>query len=178
MARSLAYLMLLFTYVYASCAFVFSSQRNAIAKRGQAELLTMKTARVKVSSSLLMRDASSAYWFKVGDTVEVVEDVLKAGINLKGRVGTVTETWEKCDVDPTCCCAEFVDAGFAVHVEFRELDKEGDDLFIHFFAEDELKKSKDVVPFDGMSCTAFKLKQLNVGQKPRSLASYDPSDDS
>lgn len=49
-----------------------------------------------------MRDRSSANWFNVGDSVRVVDDVMKAGTNLRGRVGTVIETWEKCDVDPTC----------------------------------------------------------------------------
>ena len=44
--------------------------------------------------------------------MRVVDDVEKAGINLRGRVGTVKETWTKCKVDPTCCCAEFVDDGF------------------------------------------------------------------
>jgi len=62
-------------------------------------------------SLIVMRDASASYWFQVGDSVRVMEDVQKAGVSLKGRVGTVCETWEKCDVDPTCCCAEQVDVG-------------------------------------------------------------------
>ena len=42
-------------------------------------------------NTLTMRDASASYWFQVGDTVEVVQDVLKAHgtINLRGKVGTV-----------------------------------------------------------------------------------------
>ena len=101
------------------------------------------------------------------------------------------KTWEKCDVDPTCCCAEFVDTGFAVHVKFEDDGKFGDgDSFIHFFAEEELLKvteeplaqqskpdgPESVIAFDGMSCKAFKLEQLgSVGQKPRSIANYDPN---
>ena len=50
------------------------------------------------TSLLVMRDASASYWFTVGNTVRVVEDVDKAGVNLKGRTGKVVETWEKCDV--------------------------------------------------------------------------------
>mmetsp|Transcript_2170 Transcript_2170/g.4710 ORF Transcript_2170/g.4710 Transcript_2170/m.4710 type:complete len:226 (-) Transcript_2170:578-1255(-) len=93
------------------------------------------------SSSLSMRDRSSSYWFSVGDTVRVVEDVFCGGggssnkngntnakkkkKNLKGRTGTVVETWEKCDVDPTCCCAEQVDTNMAVRVAFAGTDADG-----------------------------------------------------
>jgi len=134
-----------------------------------------------------MRDASASYWFQVGDSVEVVEDVLKAGVNLRGRCGTVKETWEKCDVDPTCCCQ--VDTGMAVRVAFDDVDGD-DDGFFHYFAEDELVKVTEIaeaqvaevvspttaeqIPFDGMSCVAFKLEQLG-SNKPRGIASYDPS---
>jgi hypothetical protein len=105
-----------------------------------------------------MRDRSSSYWFNVGDVVEVVaDDVTKSGVgNLKGKVGTVIETWEKCDVDPTCCCAEQVDVNMAVRVEFV-LGQGGDDhdeavtlqssvanpKFQHYFAESEIAKLQD-----------------------------------
>jgi len=160
------------------------------------EMRRVKNQRKSFSRcTLQMRDASSANWFKVGDRVRVVEDVEKAGVNLKGKVGCVVETWEKCDVDPTCCCAEFVDTGFAVHVKFEATNIPGGrDSFIHFFAEDELLKVKEekvvsdedtekefgesgvTSAFDGMSCKAFKLDQLeSSGQKPRSIFGYDPS---
>ena len=42
---------------------------------------------------------------KTGDKVKVVSSVMKGGFDLNGREGVVIETWEKCDVDPTCCCA-------------------------------------------------------------------------
>lgn len=136
-----------------------------------------------------------AYWFRIGDTVEVVEDVPKAGISLRGRIGTVVETWEKCDVDPTCCCAEQVDVGMAVRVKFEGKDPSTikDSLFVtehftHYFAEEELLKitvpdstilsgdqeKKGPVPFDGLSCTAFKLDKLATG-KPRKLSSFEPT---
>lgn len=97
-----------------------------------------------------MRDASCAYWFNVGDKVKVTSSVIKAGIDLRGRIGQVINTWEKCDVDPTCCCAEFVDDNFAVTVKFdgkidlnvatEEEFIKGVDMFTHFFNEDELVK--------------------------------------
>jgi len=130
---------------------------------------------------MTMRDLSASYWFKAGDRVEVVEDVLKAGISLRGRVGTVVETWEKCKIDPACCCSEQVDTGMAVRVQFADpLENNDEGPFLHYFAEDELAKAKPSttdepqVAFDGMSCVAFKLDQLS-SDKPRGIASYDPS---
>mmetsp|Transcript_8533 Transcript_8533/g.23061 ORF Transcript_8533/g.23061 Transcript_8533/m.23061 type:complete len:191 (-) Transcript_8533:40-612(-) len=111
-------------------------------------------------SAVVMRDTSASYWFTAGDTVRVVEDVTKAGHNLKDRIGTVVETWEKCEVDPTCCCAEQVDNCMAVRVEFKgseagdeitgddDADSSddsrsgNDDGFFFHFAEDELIKVK------------------------------------
>ena len=92
------------------------------------------------------RDASASYWFQLGDTVKVVaDDVEKAGTNLRDRVGTVIETWEKCDVDPTCCCAEQVDVNMAVRVKFDDKDdnasSEEDTSFTYYFAEEELDKA-------------------------------------
>ena len=99
---------------------------------------------------MLMRDASSAYWFKAGDKVQVISSVFKSGNDLAGREGIVIETWEKCDVDPTCCCAEFVDENSAVHVKFKGSINTVDDEdetnkileFQHYFAEGELEKVK------------------------------------
>lgn len=84
--------------------------------------------------------------------VQVIEDVLKGPQNLKGRTGRVVETWEKCDVDPTCCCAEQVDTDMAVRVLFRDQVSKDDDqseetetsddsaVFYFYFAEEELVK--------------------------------------
>jgi hypothetical protein len=138
-----------------------------------------------------MRDLSASYWFQAGDAVKVVDDVMKAGSNLRERQGVVVQTWEKCDVDPTCCCAEQVDLGMAVRVEFQgsEQAADGEGSFDHYFAEEELIKqpkeetkvviqdvSEDTqVAFDGMTCKAFKLDQLQLDKKPRKLASFEPS---
>jgi hypothetical protein len=138
-------------------------------------------------NSMHMKDASSSYWFSAGDYVEVISHVTKSGIDLKGRRGRVVETWEKCDVDPTCCCAEFVDDNFAVLVKFQGSidlnpeDENGEDMldsFTHHFHEDELRKVEkdlgtDVVPFDGMSCMAFKLNQLKMGQQSQRVTEYE-----
>ena len=105
--------------------------------------------RLQKSSSssrwLFMRDRSASYWFDVGDTVKVVADVWTGSKannnqqNLKGRIGSVVQTWEKCDVDPTCCCAEQVDTNMAVRVAFDK-DSDNEEKFVYYFAEDELKK--------------------------------------
>jgi len=137
-------------------------------------------------SIVTMRDASSAYWFNVGDSVRVVDDVMKAGTSLKGRAGTVVETWEKCDVDPTCCCAEQVDIGMAVRVEFpgTETDTSESGSFMHYFAEEELTKANEVEEtssstdgalFDGRSCKAFKLDHLKMGEQAKRIAAFEES---
>jgi hypothetical protein len=94
---------------------------------------------------LMMRDVSASYWFRVGDKVQVVQDVYKGNSNLNQRIGTVREAWEKCDIDPTCCCAEQVDTGMAVKVEFEVTtdSEEGGASMFHHFAEDELIKLTD-----------------------------------
>lgn len=95
----------------------------------------------------LFMDHSSATVFKVGDEVTVVEDVMKAGKNLRGRSGEVIDTWETCDVDPTCCCAEWVDDGLSVHVRFvaEENALFANNTFIHYFAESELVMKQEPV---------------------------------
>ena len=142
---------------------------------------------------LFMADHSSVTSLSVGDTVTVIEDVLKAGKNLRGLSGTVIETWEKCDVDPTCCCAEFVDENLAVHVRFNAVEDNeffGNDTFVHYFAEAELAKEKEeecvedqggesgaasITAFDGLSCTAFKLDKLKMGEQARRIAKFEES---
>ena len=151
-------------------------------------------------NDLVMRDISASYWFKAGDSVRVIEDVTRAGQSLKGMVGKVIETWEKCDVDPTCCCAEQVDCAMAVRVEFSTIEEPGfrsainEETFFHFFAEEELVKvqldetqqpqssqsdivgrnQEDSMPFDGKTCKAFKLEQLGIDKRRRGIAAFEP----
>jgi hypothetical protein len=166
-------------------------------------LTTLSTSRKILSNrnkvTLKMRDASCAYWFNVGESVKVTSTVIKAGIDLRGRTGQVINTWEKCEVDPTCCCAEFVDDNFAVTVKFdgkADLTAANGEEFIkgidtgaftHFFNEDELVKVQEndnheemtsiPVAFDGMSCKAFKLDQLKMGKQAQRLSAYEASVD-
>lgn len=182
---------------------------------------------------ITMRDRSASYWFTVGDTVRVVaDDVEKAGFNLHHRVGRVVQTWEKCDVDPTCCCAEQVDLNMAVRVEFNGTESDpsvAGTSFLHYFGEIELIQVKEEegesseqpgkgeattvlftwnrwhpfssfsvsssrrhslfsqnhaddaddrdtsLPFDGMSCSAFKMDHLqSASHTKRGIFSYEP----
>jgi hypothetical protein len=57
---------------------------------------------------------------------------------------------------------------------------------MHYFAEEELMRVKadeledsgdtdGIVPFDGLSCTAFKLDHLKMGEQAKRLAAYEQS---
>eukprot|EP00547_Thalassionema_nitzschioides_P003358 CAMPEP_0194220252 /NCGR_PEP_ID=MMETSP0156-20130528/27858_1 /TAXON_ID=33649 /ORGANISM="Thalassionema nitzschioides, Strain L26-B" /LENGTH=170 /DNA_ID=CAMNT_0038950207 /DNA_START=248 /DNA_END=760 /DNA_ORIENTATION=- len=129
----------------------------------------------------IMKDKSSANVFEEGNRVKVIDDVEKSGVNLKNRIGIVNETWVKCDVDPTCCCAEFVDDSFAVRVLFETQKSTdaaitSDASFLHYFAERELVEVKEeAVAFDGLSCTEFKLNQLKMGEQAKRIAKFEES---
>lgn len=159
-------------------------------------------------SSLYMRDTSMSYWFTVGDQVQVTKDVFmtttnqndgdnRNRINLRHRIGIVLETWEKCDVDPTCCCAEQVDTNMSVYVQLRsdvDPNKDVTTNVRYYFSEDELMKinpledrnevesshnnnNNNNVPFNGFSCVAFKSNLIKQNQQqPRRIASYDPNE--
>ncbi len=160
-------LLILFCQHTYSYSFANVKSQSSLIKRGNVSRLVLFVDRngfnhasktLGVRKSMQMRDMSSANVFNIGDKVKVVSSVLKAGVELKGKVGVVQETWEKCDVDPTCCCAEFVDENFAVYVKFSNSRQVSvidslnetspgrvviaglDDSFTHFFAEDELVK--------------------------------------
>lgn len=102
-----------------------------------SQSLTLRGGNVR-RSSVTMRDTSAVYWFKAGDRVRVTESVLRGKEDLLGRTGVVTDTWEKCEVDPHCCCAELAEENSAVHVSFASAS--GD--FEYYFSEDELAKVK------------------------------------
>ena len=103
---------------------------------------TISLIRRRTRSIITMRDHSSSYWFSPGDNVEVIEDVFKAGYNLRGRVGVVTQSWEKCDVDPTCCCAEQVERDLAVFIRFLGTESNSNEQgsFEFGFNESEIQK--------------------------------------
>jgi hypothetical protein len=182
---------------------------------------TSSQAAQSSSIGLYMRDKSMTSWFSVGDQVEVIQDVYMTTttsttttttrpnqnrMNLRGQIGTVLETWEKCDVDPTCCCAEQVDPNMSVYVELlfnmtssscstgslstvdHHEDNNNNKRIRYYFSEEEIRKIQrddDVplpphrtdLPFDGLSCVAFKLEQLKKyqNQEGRRIASYEPN---
>jgi hypothetical protein len=168
-----------------SSALSFTSQRRKLWPTGWMRTRAMHHS---TSSPLEMRDRSSAYWFSIGDTVRVVDNVAKAGHSLKGRIGVVLETWEKCDVDPTCCCAENVDMDMNIRVEFQgtEESETKDGSFSHYFGEHELAKVTPIIEqestnndtptaFDGMSCKSFKLEHLKMGEQAKRIAAFEAS---
>ena len=86
-----------------------------------------------------------------------------------------------------------MDEHLAVHVRFYSLEENelfGNDMFVHYFAEDELVKKKEEeiesmedqegesdasIPFDGLSCTAFKLDRLKMGEQAKRIAKFEQS---
>ena len=60
----------------------------------------------------------SAVDVEEGAWVLVTDDVVSGGVNLKGMQGKVVYAWEKCEVDPTCCCAELSMEDASVQVPF------------------------------------------------------------
>lgn len=185
---------LLFASLTPTAAFsgAFVARKSLILRQSQTlryPTNAKRCARVHRSTMapLEMRDRSASYWFQAGDSVRVVaDDVEKAGFNLHNRVGSVAATWEKCDVDPTCCCAEQVDINMAVRVEFQGTEADPNAAgtsFLHYFAEAELlkvdkqetQKTENSLPFDGMSCVAFKMDHIqSASDKPRGIASWEP----
>jgi hypothetical protein len=59
-----------------------------------------------------MRDGSTAStYYSLGDRVKVLIDVWhqpvgKQRYTSKGLEGVIIDVWDKCEVDPHCCCAE------------------------------------------------------------------------
>lgn len=152
-------------------AFAFVAKSPALPGVSNKILYRPEKRQQTSTNSLQMRDASASYWFQVGDRVKVIEDVWKDHntVNMKGWTGKVIATWEKCEVDPHCCCAEQTDPNLAVRVYFEAQDDRS------YFAESELDKVTTIEAFDGMSCTAFKLGQLKMGEQAQRLAAFEAS---
>ena len=90
----------------------------------------------------------------------------------------------------------------AVRVHFQgserndTLEEDGSSSFYHYFAEEELlrveeekddgatrinvdansdgEEQQQQVPFDGMTCTAFKIDQMQLDERKRGIASFEP----
>ena len=102
-------------------------QYPSTCSRGKGRSRSKSRCRER-SASVLMRDGSTAEnYFRLGDNVRVIAGPRhqlsslslsfpsSSSIKLPefdktfssvGFVGVVHEVWEKCDVDPHCCCAE------------------------------------------------------------------------
>jgi len=126
-AIGIALLAILATMVAKAHAFsILSKSPSLLSSCSSCSFVALRTGHSHGSSrrpsstttGWSMKDHSASSAFDVGSSVQVVEDVFKAGVNLLGRRGQVLENWEKCDVDPTCCCAEQVNPDMAVRVEF------------------------------------------------------------
>jgi hypothetical protein len=76
--------------------------------------------------------------FEVNDVVKVKSGIVLDGRDWSGMVGKVVSTWQKCDTDPACCCAELATDG-AIRVDFTE------DASYQYFAENELEKVEQAV---------------------------------
>ena len=84
-----------------------------------------------------------------------------------------------------CFTKEFVDDNFAVNVKFQgsvDPNSAFENDFSHHFAEEELTKviedetvvhHDETSPFDGKTCTAFKLDQLKMGEQARRIANFN-----
>lgn len=100
--------------------------------------------------SITMRDASTAsIFFKIGDKVQVIRDVLHRPNSLPefssmGFQGVVCDVWEKCEVDPHCCCAELAfDAPVQVRFIGNNYDPLVDSWNAHFSLDEiELVEKK------------------------------------
>jgi hypothetical protein len=95
-----------------------------------------------------MRDASTAsVFFSVGDKVRIIKDVWHRpqslpSFNSIDLEGTVCEVWEKCEVDPHCCCAELAfDAPIQVRFLGNQYSSDIDNWTAHF-AMDEIQVVK------------------------------------
>lgn len=93
-----------------------------------------------------MRDGSTAStYFNVGDKVRIVENVwhrpqAKQPFSSKDLVGVVCGVWEKCEVDPHCCCAELAfDAPIEVLFTGDQYDADANIWTAHF-SVDEIQR--------------------------------------
>ena len=130
--------------------FVALCAYSAMAFQVSSRMLPFKASSFiqrRSSSSLSMRDGStSSNYFKVGEQVRVSTDVWhrpphasKPSFSSKGREGSVVQVWEKCEVDPACCCAELAfDAPIEVRFEGDDYD-ETSSFWTAFFAVDEIE---------------------------------------
>eukprot|EP01041_Mallomonas_annulata_P005436 gene5436-10905_t len=97
---------------------------------------------------LFMRDASTSEgYFRIGDMVKVTKPVQHLSIDgskfsSENLEGTIIDIWEKCEVDPHCCCAELAfDAPIKVCFQGSMVESyTGSSEWAAQFSTDELDK--------------------------------------
>mmetsp|Transcript_18230 Transcript_18230/g.18295 ORF Transcript_18230/g.18295 Transcript_18230/m.18295 type:complete len:128 (+) Transcript_18230:89-472(+) len=105
------------------------------------------SSRLTIKGNLVMKDASTIGYFRIGDSVRIISDVPHRSQNgtsfcSNGFTGKVVEVWEKCEVDPHCCCAELAfDAPIQVQFTGEKVKQlMGSDEWCAHFALDEIEK--------------------------------------
>ena len=100
-------------------------------------------------SSIIMKDSSTAsVYFSIGNKVRIVKDVFHTPHNMTsfsslGMEGVICSVWDKCEVDPFCCCAELAyDAPIEVKFAGSRYDPSKESWNAHF-ALDELETYRD-----------------------------------
>ena len=76
-----------------------------------------------------------------GEVVQVCRNVSAKGIpNAQGMIGTVTDVWTGCEVDPACCCNELTTAPITVSLQPNGV---ATDEWVAYYAEEELELAHD-----------------------------------
>ena len=95
---------------------------------------------------MIMLDGSTAsIYFSIGDRIRVTEDVIhkpkeSSPFSSKGLIGVVIGIWDKCEVDPHCCCAELAfDAPIEIRFDNNLYYKE-ENFWTAHFSIDEIQK--------------------------------------
>eukprot|EP01038_Epipyxis_sp_PR26KG_P008833 gene8833-11923_t len=100
------------------------------------------------NNKIFMRDGSTAaIYYQIGDKIKVIIDVWhypseNNNFNSKHMEGVISNIWEKCEVDPHCCCAELAfEAPF--EVTFLSNHYYGDENLVWkaYFSADEIMQS-------------------------------------
>jgi hypothetical protein len=127
----------------------YISYSNTLTNKVVQQRRTTLNKRQPHGTILLMKDGSTAStYMTVGSRVRVCKDVWHNPVhsmrfNANGLVGTVTSIWDKCEVDPHCCCAELaheapIEVSFATDPSNGAMGMTHSNLWKAQFALDEL----------------------------------------
>ena len=102
MMPSIAFVCLCICVAYLKVCHSFLFEQPRYTKKIARTSQDMQLSRYYRHHLLFMGDHSCATIFQVGDTVTVIEDVMKAGTNLNGLSGSVIETVSNTICDDVC----------------------------------------------------------------------------